>query len=139
MSSESHIRHLEMIQAVVSRLANNSFLIKGWSVTLTTALFGFAVSSDQWLLSLVGVVVSFMLWMLDAYYLQKEKAYRKLYDEIRLESASKSLFTMDYSIAGAGAQPPIFAVVWTFTLKIFYGSLVICGLLTTLVLYFSCS
>jgi hypothetical protein len=31
------IKHLEMIQAVISRLANNSFLLKGWSITLVSA------------------------------------------------------------------------------------------------------
>jgi len=33
-TSESH---LEMIQAVVARLAQNSFALKGWSVTLVAA------------------------------------------------------------------------------------------------------
>jgi hypothetical protein len=31
-------KHLELIQAVISRMAGNSFLLKGWSVTLAAAL-----------------------------------------------------------------------------------------------------
>ena len=31
---ENKRAHLEMIQAVITRMAGNSFLIKGWSVTL---------------------------------------------------------------------------------------------------------
>jgi hypothetical protein len=31
---ESELKHLEFIQGVIARLANNSFLLKGWSVTL---------------------------------------------------------------------------------------------------------
>ena len=34
---ESKIAHLEMVQAVITRMAGNSFLIKGWSVTLVAA------------------------------------------------------------------------------------------------------
>ena len=31
--------HLEMIQGVVNRLSHNSFLLKGWSVVLVSAMF----------------------------------------------------------------------------------------------------
>ena len=34
---EKKIKHLEMIQAVIVRMGNNSFLLKGWSVTLISA------------------------------------------------------------------------------------------------------
>ena len=31
------VKHLELIQAVITRLANNSFLMKGWALTVTGA------------------------------------------------------------------------------------------------------
>ena len=34
---EKVIKHLEMIQGVVNRLAHNSFLIKSWSMTILIA------------------------------------------------------------------------------------------------------
>ena len=36
---DKKLAHLEMIQGVVNRLANCSFLLKGWSVLLVSALF----------------------------------------------------------------------------------------------------
>jgi len=30
---ENKIKHLEMLQNVIARMASNSFIIKGWSVT----------------------------------------------------------------------------------------------------------
>jgi len=36
---EDQRKHLELIQAVITRMAGNSFLIRGWSVTLVSALF----------------------------------------------------------------------------------------------------
>ena len=35
---DGRIKHLELIQMVVARMGNNSFLIKGWSLTVTGAL-----------------------------------------------------------------------------------------------------
>lgn len=34
---EDQRKYLEMIQAVIARLASNSFILKGWSVTLVGA------------------------------------------------------------------------------------------------------
>ena len=44
---ESKIAHLKMVQAVITRMAGNSFLIKGWSVTLVAALFALAAAAYQ--------------------------------------------------------------------------------------------
>jgi len=35
---EAKLKHLEMIQDVIKRMASNSFLLKGWSLTLVVAL-----------------------------------------------------------------------------------------------------
>lgn len=39
---ESKIKHLEMIQNVISRMARNSFALKGWAVTLIAGIFALA-------------------------------------------------------------------------------------------------
>jgi hypothetical protein len=36
--SSNRLKHMELIQAVVSRLAGNSFLVKGGAITLAAAL-----------------------------------------------------------------------------------------------------
>jgi len=35
--NEDQRKHLELIQGVITRMAGNSFLIRGWSVTLVSA------------------------------------------------------------------------------------------------------
>ena len=35
--TEKIVKHLEMIQAVINRLGNNSFLLKSWSMTVIVA------------------------------------------------------------------------------------------------------
>lgn len=39
---EKKLKHLEMIQAVINRMANNSFMLKGWTVTLVAGIFALA-------------------------------------------------------------------------------------------------
>ncbi len=44
---ENKNKHLEFIQMAITRMAANSFLIKGWSVTLVAALFALAAVQDS--------------------------------------------------------------------------------------------
>jgi hypothetical protein len=39
---EKKLKHLEFIQLVITRMNVNSFLLKGWTVSLVAALFAFA-------------------------------------------------------------------------------------------------
>ena len=63
------IKHLEMLQGVINRMAANSFVVKGWSVTLAAALAAFgAQSANQWFVAF-GLIPVAAFWGLDAYYL----------------------------------------------------------------------
>lgn len=79
---ENKIKFLEMIQNIVTRMASNSFMLKGWAITLVTGIF---VLSDKkvnrWGLIILYVPI-ILFWLLDSYYLQLERKYRKLYDVI---------------------------------------------------------
>jgi hypothetical protein len=72
-----------MIQGVISRLAGNSFLLKGWTVTLVAGLSGFAAAGSDRAFALIAVVVVVVFALLDAYYLALERSYRELFDEQR--------------------------------------------------------
>jgi hypothetical protein len=47
LDTPKRIKHLEFIQATIVRLASNSFLLKGWTVTLVAALFALAAKETQ--------------------------------------------------------------------------------------------
>jgi hypothetical protein len=76
------IKHMEMIQAVVARLAGNSFLMKGWAVTLTAAVLGFGVDRDDGWLAAAAFVPIAAFAILDAYYLRAERLFRALYNRV---------------------------------------------------------
>src|SRR6266436_8960138 len=73
---EDRLKYLEFIQAAISRMAANSFLIKGWSVTLGTAVLGFSLKENNWAMALVALIPASSFWALDAYYLGLERLFR---------------------------------------------------------------
>lgn len=76
------LKHLEMIQAIITRMAQNSFMVKGWALTLVVALFAFVPKVESLFIPLAFAPIIFFM-CLDAFYLQSERRYRKLYDIVR--------------------------------------------------------
>jgi len=76
VSEELYIKELELIQDIISRMANNSFLLKGWSLSFIVATLLLMDSIGYRFLSIFSLGV---FWGLDAYYLRMERCYRELY------------------------------------------------------------
>lgn len=81
-SMETKIRYLEMIQSVINRMASNSFLLKGWTVTLIVGLFVFANKADQMdpKYVLLALIPALFFWLLDGFFIYQEWLFRKLYE-----------------------------------------------------------
>lgn len=92
------IAHLQMIQGVVDRMAGNLFYLKGWAVTLLAALFALSTSSnllmDKWPTALL-VVLLFLFWALDGYFLSLERCFRDLYNKVRKINEEDIDFSMN--------------------------------------------
>ena len=52
---EDVTKHLEFIQGVIARMAGNSFLLKGWTVTIAAALFALAAAKSNHTLAIVAL------------------------------------------------------------------------------------
>lgn len=78
--SEEKMKYLEMIQGIISRLASNSFALKGWAVTILTGLFVLSAKDSNSTFFVLGYVPIFVFWYLDSYYLQLERKYIALYN-----------------------------------------------------------
>ncbi len=125
-------KEAEIIQAIIKRKSNNSFLIKGWAVTLIVATLIF---QGQQLHVLVAFIPLVAFWFLDAHYQQKMKMYKNLYKwdiENRLETDA---YMLDININDRFRKTVPSRPRLMFSEKIvwFYGSLI---LLT--VLYYYC-
>lgn len=82
-NDEKKVKHLEMIEKIIERMASNSFKLKGWAVTLVAVISAItARDSDKYIFFLVFIPIA-MFWYLDAFYLQLERKYRELYEKVR--------------------------------------------------------
>lgn len=90
-------KHLEFIQGVINRLSSNTFLFKGWSITIIGAIFTAMLTTNNYdlLWLILGVVL--MFWSIDAYYLMLEQCYRKLYNQVSKTDADCIDYKMDIS------------------------------------------
>lgn len=88
-------KHLDIIQGVINRMANCSFLIKGWTITITAAIFGLAAKDADLRYVIIAYMVIPFFWLLDAFYLSKERQYRGLYDDVRIKEEKNIDFLMD--------------------------------------------
>lgn len=79
---DAKIRFLEMIQGIISRMSANSFMLKGWSVTLVAGIFVLSDRETDGLFFLVALAPTILFWFLDSYYLKIERQYKHLYDII---------------------------------------------------------
>lgn len=92
---EKKLKHLEMIQGVINRMAHCSFLLKGWSVILVSGLFALAAKEANQLFVYLTYLPVIAFWILDGYYLYQERLYRKLYGHVRKIDASDIDFDMN--------------------------------------------
>src|SRR5262245_57086438 len=95
--SDERIRHLELIQGIVSRLSANSFLIKGWAITVAAAIFAFEVRNPNWRIAAIAFLPVVAFCLLDTFFLRQERLFRKLYDDVRRGDDSTEPFSMNVS------------------------------------------
>lgn len=85
-------KEIDLIQACIIRMAQNSFMVKGWLISLIAVVFALLPENfNIKLLCIVGLVVSGCFWYLDGFFLKMEKLYRWKYEWVicnRLESDS---------------------------------------------------
>ena len=118
---EKVIKHLEMTQAVINRLGSNSFLLKGWSMTVIVTTMVLIARYDMQnpciVLAVIFPVLGF--WILDGYFLWQERLFRQVYDEVRVQSDTD--FKMDVMKHRNKPQCSWLSAVFSVTLVIFYA------------------
>jgi predicted alpha-1,6-mannanase (GH76 family) len=121
------IEELKIAQDIIKRMALNSFLIKGWTITLVVATLLLKGEKFQSFIAFIPILV---FWYLDAYFLWLERLYRKLYDWIAKNrlNTDEFLFDMDYRRFIKEEQSK-FRIMFSITLGWFYGSIFILTLI----------
>lgn len=120
---ENKIKHLEFAQLVITRMNVNSFLLRGWSVTLVAALFALAAKDANINYVMITYVSTPLFWILDAYYLSQERKYRDLYNKVRLLDEAQIDFDMNAKSLST-AKNSWLTCIFSITNLIFYGTLI---------------
>lgn len=119
-------KELELIQSIISRMANNSFLIKGWTMTLMSALIAFGkdsilanINGIYYLVMMLGILIPF--WWLDAYYLRQERLFRKVYNKVIKDPEAKKRLAYSLDIKEEFKSViSIWRIMWTGSVRWFY-------------------
>ena len=120
-------KEIDLIQSVINRMANNSFLLKGWLISIIAVVLALSkdsiVSKNEYAIFIIMLLPTLTFWYLDAFFLHKEKSYRKLYDWVieNRENNLDFLYSLDYKRFEKEVKS-IFRIMFSTTLMVFYGS-----------------
>lgn len=96
---EKKIKHLEMIEAVIERMAKNCFQLKGWAMTLVAIVGALGAQGSDKKFMLLAFIPVLGFWFLDAFYLQQERRYKQLYKNVAAKGEDEIDFILDASQA----------------------------------------
>jgi len=120
---ENKRKHLGFIQGVINRMARCSFLIKGWCITLVSALIALAVKEEESELIIITSIPVIIFWILDGFFLCQERLYRSLYDDVRMKSENHIDYSMNTS-SFVGGRNSWICSTFSKTLNLLYLSLI---------------
>lgn len=127
IAMEAKIKHLEFIQAAINRMASNSFLLKGWTVTLTGGLLALTFKQIDSRYLCISLAVLVLFWFLDSYYLSRERRFIALYNNVRTRNEEQVDFSM--STHSFRSTCKWIHCAFSKTLLLFYGGLLAVHLL----------
>lgn len=123
---EKKIKHLELIQDVIKRMANNSFMLKSWAVTLIAGIFVLADKNVNSLYFAIAYIPVIAFWCLDAYYLLQERIYRMLYEQVLQTDEDEIDFSLKISATKTKSEDNCFwSCLISKTETFFYGALLL--------------
>ena len=128
-------KHIEIVQNIIDRLANNSFYIKGWTITLLTALIAIYASTKNISFVILSILPVIIFWLLDSYYLWQERLFRKLY-----ECIVNGEYPSDYTINLKHIETSdikYISVVFSKTILPIYLGMVVIICLIYLIMYYA--
>ncbi len=136
------MKEVEIIQGIINRIGLNSFLIKGWAITLIVGTLLLKGDKYQVLIAFIPLLV---FWLLDGYFLWQERMHRKLYEWVvknRL-TTDEYLFDMNAYRFAKDVDSWLRTTFWkpkdrkVPTLLLLYGGIAIMVILYFLILTFN--
>lgn len=128
---EEKLKYLEFIHNTINRMAQNSFMAKGWCVSLIVACVAFLEkdkTSSLLFLFILITLSSLVFWVLDAFYLRQERLFRKLYNDVISDNSTIPLFSMNTSVF-SNKVDNLFRTMFSISILPIYLPIVIIGVI----------
>jgi len=126
--NENKLKHLEFLQLTITRMNVNSFLVKGWLVTLVAAIFVLSQKDANAGFLWVAPFITILFWILDGFFVSTERKYRSSYDHVRKLEEPQIDFSMDTKTF-EGGRNSFFMCLLSLTLLLFYPLIIIASIL----------
>ncbi len=129
-------KEIDLLQACIKRMADNSFMLKGWAMIVLVVVGTVSALSDPGYFLFGALVPMAAFWYLDAYFLQQERLYRIKYRWLVKNHASSTKYLYDLTPTNLpyGNKTKVDCIpliMFSHTLRIFYPGLMILVLFLT--------
>ena len=118
-------KHLDIMQGVIARMAENSRSCKVWCVTLVAAVLVLVARTGEPQHALIALAPTLLFWLLDSYSLALERGFRRSYGSfVRLLHEKGRISASDlFAVAPAGSIPKgtLWAMFRSFSTLPFYA------------------
>lgn len=137
------VKHLEFLQSNIARMNQCSFQMKGWAITVVSALLAvYAATIDDAgngnaAFIVVAVFPTVLFWFLDSYYLCQERKFRGIYNDIAGINTRNPRQIADYAMPlnlYRGGKYSFWRVMWSITEYPLYLGMIICLTVSGIVL-----
>lgn len=132
-NNDQEAQHRFFVHNTINRLNNNSFQIKAIMITIVGAFIAIYASTSKDIFFVIPCPLIFIFWLLDSYYLQQEKKFRGIYNDIcdlvpKNEKKTKQLFEINPKIY-KGGKYNFFRSMFSLSFMLLYLALILLLLL----------
>ena len=140
MDNQELYKEIDLIQGCINRMSKNSFMVKGWALTIFMGVITISkmeVINNFWLLACTVLAPYLSFWMLDAFFLHQERKYRRMYAWV-IQERKKGNMEHQYNLNPKRFNADVGCWLQSFlskTLLLFYGipTVVIVALIARLI------
>lgn len=102
MAMDAALKYLDFLQAAIARMGGHSFAIKGWCITVSTAILAAGTKDGNESFFAVGLLPVLLFWGLDSYFLTLERGFRSLF---RAAAAAQDSRPVAFEMSPGAATP----------------------------------
>lgn len=135
---EKGIQYLILLQSTIDRMANTSSIFKGFAAAIVAGVSTISFSEMKWYMVLLGMLPILCFAVLDIYYLQIEKKYRFIYNQVcKGERETDFLMSIDISpLHYKLAKCRVIDCLRSPSIVLFYGPIIVIAILIVALKYF---